>query len=163
MWAKLSYLDLWYTVPQAPGTERAASQLWHRDFDDRHLLKAFLYLVDVDDETGPFEYVAGSHPSGRYASLWEWRPLGTGRIAEGEVTANTRREDVKTLAGPSGTIILCNTSGLHRGGFSTAKPRVLATATFCSPASLRALSSRNFEPTPDALAGMSAQARFAIA
>ena len=51
MWSKLEYVDLWYT-PSAEG-ERKSSQRWHRDFNDRHLLKAFLYLVDVDDEAGP--------------------------------------------------------------------------------------------------------------
>ena len=62
---------------------------------------------------------------------------------------------IKTFTAPRGTVILCNTSGLHRGGFSTAKPRVLATATYCSPASLRALSRRNYTPAADALAAMS--------
>jgi hypothetical protein len=162
MRSKLSYVDLWYTVPQAEDTERTASQLWHRDFDDRHLLKAFLYLVDVDEQTGPFEYVAGSHPGGRYSGLWGWRPLGTGRIAETEVAAGTSAADVKTFAAPRGTLILCNTSGLHRGGFSTGKPRVLATATYCSPASLRSLSSRNFTPAPDVLARLEPAARDAV-
>jgi hypothetical protein len=162
MWAKLSYVDLWYTVPQPRDAARVASQLWHRDFDDRHLLKAFLYLVDVDSETGPFEYVPGSQPGGRFGDLWEWKPLGVRRIDDEELQAHTTNEAVKTLAAPKGTLILCNTSGFHRGGFSTAKPRVLATATYCSPASLRALSSRNFESTPDAVSGMSGPARFAV-
>src|SRR5262245_17732503 len=62
MCAKLTYVDLWYTVPQEAGSDRSASQLWHLDFDDKHLLKAFLYLNDVDEESGPFEYVPGSQP-----------------------------------------------------------------------------------------------------
>ena len=56
-------------------SERKASQRWHRDFNDRHLLKAFLYLVDVDEETGPFEYVAGSARGGPLRHHWPWRPL----------------------------------------------------------------------------------------
>ena len=63
MWAKLEYVDVWYTPPS---TGRApSSQRWHRDFNDRHLLKAFLYLVDVDEETGPFEYVPRTAPGQR--------------------------------------------------------------------------------------------------
>src|SRR5207237_47956 len=54
MWAKLEYVDVWYT-PAAGAGERQSSQRWHRDFNDRHLLKAFLYLVDVDRDAGPFE------------------------------------------------------------------------------------------------------------
>ena len=48
MWSKLEYVDVWYTPP-AGSDERLSSQRWHRDFNDRHLLKAFLYLVDVDE------------------------------------------------------------------------------------------------------------------
>jgi hypothetical protein len=162
MWAKLSYVDLWYTVPQAPGAERAASQLWHLDFDDKHLLKAFLYLNDVDEEAGPFEYVPGSQADGRYDSVWHWSPLRTGRIPDEQVRQTVPADGIKTFTAPRGTLILCNTSGLHRGGFSTAKPRVLATATYCSPASLHALSRRNFTPEQDALGTMSAAARFAV-
>jgi hypothetical protein len=144
MWSKLSYLDWWYTVPQQAGTERVASQLWHLDFDDKHLLKAFLYLVDVDADTGPFEYVPGSQPGGRHSDAWRWTPYGTERVSEEELARRLPDAEVKTFTAPRGTLILCNTSGLHRGGFSTSKPRVLAAATFCSPASLSALSLRNF-------------------
>ena len=42
-------------------------------------------------------------------------------------------EDVKTFTAPAGALVLCNTSGFHRGGFATAKPRVLATATYARP------------------------------
>src|SRR5438105_4567090 len=56
MWSKLEYVDVWYT-PSADEEERRSSQRWHRDFNDRRLLKAFVYLVDVDEETGPFESV----------------------------------------------------------------------------------------------------------
>lgn len=70
---------------------------------------------------------------------------------------------MKTFTAPRGTVILCNTSGLHRGGFSTARPRVLATATYCSPASLHALSRRNYSPSPDLLATLGEPARFAVA
>lgn len=44
MWSKVEYVDVWYTPP-AGADERRSSQRWHRDFNDRHLLKAFLYLV----------------------------------------------------------------------------------------------------------------------
>jgi len=162
MWAKLSYVDLWYTVPQEEGSERSASQLWHLDFDDKHLLKAFLYLNDVDAAAGPFEYVPGSQARGRYDSIWHWSPMRSGRIPDEEVRRNVPADGVKTFTAPRGTLILCNTSGLHRGGFSTAKQRVLATATYCSPASLRALSRRNFSPAPEALAALRPAARFAV-
>jgi hypothetical protein len=152
MWTKLSYVDLWYTAPQPAGAERAASQLWHRDFDDKHLLKAFLYLVDVDASAGPFEYVGGSQPGGRYTGTQPWAPMRTGRLSEEEVSKHVPDDAIKTFTAPRGTVILCNTSGLHRGGFATERPRALATATYCSPASLKALSDRNYTLAGDASA-----------
>ena len=142
MWSKLEYADVWYTAPIG-GDERRASQSWHRDFNDRHLLKAFLYLVDVDEETGPFEYVPRSAPGGELDRLWPWRPLGENYPPEDEFAERIDGRSV-TFTAPKGTIIFCNTSGFHRGGFATGKPRVLATLTWDSPASLKALSERNY-------------------
>jgi hypothetical protein len=162
LWSKLSYVDLWYTAPQAESAERVASQLWHFDFDDKHLLKAFLYLNDVDEGAGPFEYVVGSQPGGRYHDVRPWRPMAYGRVPEDEVNQRVPLDAVRTFAAPLGTLILVNTSGLHRGGFATRGPRVLATATYCSPASLNALSIRNFEVADGLLEQLSPVARYAV-
>jgi hypothetical protein len=144
LWSKLEYVDVWYSIPQEVSSERKASQRWHRDFNDRHLLKAFLYLVDVDEETGPFEYVAGSARGGPYAGDWPWRPLSESYPPQDELAQRIPPEAIKTFTAPKGTIIFCNTSGFHRGGFATARPRVLATVTYSSPASLASLTERNY-------------------
>ena len=146
LWAKLSYVDLWYTAQQPASDERVASQNWHVDFDDKHLLKAFVYLTDVDADHGPFEYVPGSQAGGRRI-VREWVPMGYGRVSDDELAEKVPDAEIASFTGPKGTLILCNTSGLHRGGFATAGPRVLATATYCSPASLKALSNRNYAST----------------
>jgi hypothetical protein len=153
MWPVLEYLDVWYTAPQPDGAERVASQTWHRDYDDRHLLKAFLYLVDVDEDTGPFEYVPGSAGKGPYADAWPWRPLGENYPSAEALRERVPETAVKTFTAPKGTVIFCDTSGFHRGGFAKTKPRALATVTYASPASLRSLTERNytFTGSPDAL------------
>ena len=147
LWSKLSYVDFWYTAQQPESDERVASQNWHVDFDDKHLLKAFVYLSDVGPDNGPFEYVPSSQPGGRRHAVRPWSPMGYGRVPDEDVARSVPSEEIVRFTGPKGTMILCNTSGLHRGGFATAGPRVLATATYCSPASLKALSNRNFETT----------------
>ena len=85
MWSKLEYVDVWYSVPQPEDASRVSSQLWHRDYNDKHLLKAFLYLVDVDETMGPFQYIPGSQPGGPYADAWPWKPLGKNYPTEGEL------------------------------------------------------------------------------
>jgi len=161
MWSKLEYVDVWYSVPQPRAAERISSQRWHRDYNDKHLLKVFLYLVDVDEDMGPFQYVAGSQPGGQYADVWGWQPLGQNYPTEEELEARIPAEAVQTYTGPAGTLLFCNTAGFHRGGFSTTKPRVLATATYSSPASLASLTVRSYTYA-GGLEELDASARFAL-
>jgi ectoine hydroxylase-related dioxygenase (phytanoyl-CoA dioxygenase family) len=149
LWSKLGYFDVWYSVPQPEDAKRVSSQRWHRDYDDQHLLKAFLYLVDVNDEMGPFQYVPGSAGSGPYAKEWPWRPLGDNYPGDDELAARIPGSSVETFTGPAGTLVFCNTSGFHRGGLSTTDPRVLATWTYTSPASLTALTERSYRLTAE--------------
>jgi hypothetical protein len=161
MWSKLEYVDVWYSVPQPAEGKRISSQRWHRDYNDKHLLKVFLYLVDVDENMGPFQYVAGSQPGGQYADAWGWQPLGQNYPTEEELETRIPDAAAKTFTGPAGTLLFCNTAGFHRGGFSTTKPRVLATATYSSPASLASLTVRSYEYA-GSLDGLDAPTRFAL-
>ncbi|MFO7572272.1 MAG: hypothetical protein R6W48_06700 [Gaiellaceae bacterium] len=161
MWSKLEYVDMWYSVPQPEEARRISSQRWHRDFNDRKLVKAFLYLVDVDEATGPFQYAAGSAPGGRHGDAWPWRPLGENYPPEDELEQRMPAEAVQTFTGPKGTLLFCNTAGFHRGGFATARARVLATATYSSPASLASLTDRSYRYT-GSLDGLDAPTRYAL-
>jgi hypothetical protein len=160
MWAKLEYVDVWYTPP-VEDPERRSSQRWHRDFNDRHLLKAFLYLVDVDEETGPFEYVPRTAPGNELDHLWPWRPLGENYPPEQELLDKIADRTVSFTA-PKGTIIFCNTCGFHRGGFATGKPRALATVTYSSPASLASLTERNFSVPAHGSNGLDPAQRYSL-
>jgi ectoine hydroxylase-related dioxygenase (phytanoyl-CoA dioxygenase family) len=160
MWAKLEYVDVWYTPP-VDRAERQSSQRWHRDFNDRHLLKAFLYLVDVDEDSGPFEYVPRSAPGNELDHFWPWRPLGENYPPDDEFAAKLAEKAV-SFTGPKGTLIFCNTSGFHRGGFAIGKPRVLATVTYSSPASLASLTERNYSLRPGDEDGLAPQQRYAL-
>ena len=162
MWSKLEYVDFWYSVPVEGDSSRIMSQRWHRDFDDKHLLKAFLYLVDVDAETGPFEFVAGSARGRTAADFYPWYPGSPAYPPDREFDAAVDAKDIKTFMASAGTLILCNTSGFHRGGFATSKPRVLATATYCSPASLATLTERNYRLPKGAEKTLSPAQRYAV-
>ncbi len=162
LWSKLEYVDLWYTPPTEVDAQRKASQKWHRDFNDRHLLKVFIYLVDVDEEAGPLEYVPRTAPGGEHADLWPWRPLGENYPPPEEFAERVAGLPVETFTAPKGTVIFCNTSGFHRGGFATGRPRVLATFTYDSAASLKALAERNFTFANGSGAALEAPVRYAL-
>jgi hypothetical protein len=161
LWSKLEYVDMWYSVPQPEDANRISSQRWHRDFNDRRLVKAFLYLVDVDEGTGPFQYVAGSAPGGRYGDAWPWRPLGENYPPEDELERQIGSDGARVFTGPKGTLLFCNTAGFHRGGFATERPRVLATVTYSSPASLASLTERSYTFS-GLLDGLDEPTRFAL-
>ena len=146
LWSKLSYVDQWYTTPNPEAAARVASQRWHRDYNDKHLLKVFLYMSDVDAGAGPFEYVPGSMIGGaRFADVFPWQIFGEDLYPpEGELQQQIPDGASRLLTGPAGTLILCDTTGFHRGGFATERPRIMGVGNYVSPASLASLSERNF-------------------
>ena len=169
VYTKLVGLDNLYTVPFPRSDARVSSQRWHRDPEDLHVVKCLLYFSDVDRDSGPFEYVRGSAAGGPYGDLWAW---GTSWLTDrgveerwyppdGELEAKIPASERLQLVGPKGTLILCDTSGFHRGGFARAKPRVLSIHTYISPAS--DYEKMNFAVAwGDGDARLSRQARYAL-
>lgn len=129
---RLFYLDNWFTVPYPGASERVASQRWHRDPEDEHVVKVFVYFSDVDDEAGPFEYVRSSSAGGRHGELWPWSE-GHRYPPPEEFDATVPSEDRLTMTGPIGTMIICDTGGFHRGGFARTKPRILSVSSYIPP------------------------------
>ena len=126
LWSKLEYLDLWYSLPVGESAERKASQIWHRDFNDRHLLKVFLYLSDVDERSGPFEYVPGSQPGGRYGASIRGQPMGVGRISDKELAKHVQTDDVRDVHGAGRDDHLLQHERPAPRRLRRGKPRVLA-------------------------------------
>jgi hypothetical protein len=158
-WTKLYYIDNWFTVPFPESTERLASQRWHRDPEDEHVVKVFLYLTTIDEGAGPFEYVRGSTRGGRYGDLWPWE-AGVFYPPQDELVEAVTPSDRLVLTGPAGTMIFADTGGFHRGGFSRTKPRVSATCTYVPPSSMK---ERRFDVDLDGDgAALSPEARFAL-
>jgi hypothetical protein len=164
LWSKLTYVDLWYTPPAAAGVDRVSSQRWHRDYNDDRLVKVFIYLTDVNEDTGPTEYIPGSTVGGPYGDLWPWRPLSNDLYPpQDEFEQRVPKEAQVAFTGPEGTMLFCNTSGFHRGGYATGeRPRVMAVYNYSTPASVETLTLRNFEPDV-AADGLSEQAAYALA
>jgi hypothetical protein len=126
---KLIDFDQWYTIPVGGDHERVASQQWHRDPEDQHVVKVFLYFSDVDEDAGPFEYIPESAEGGKYGHLWPWGESERYPPTE-ELERAIPVSDRLAATGPIGTLVICDTSGFHRGGFARAKPRVLSTQTY---------------------------------
>ena len=137
MWAKFYFMTLNITIPVGRDAKAKQSQQWHRDSDDKKICKVFLYLTDVDSEAGPFFSAKGSQYGGRWRYLFGQRPPHGSRAPFGEVERRVPREHIREFTAPAGTIIFCDTSALHKGGYATAKERIMFTGEFASEASYK--------------------------
>ncbi|OAI40148.1 hypothetical protein AYO39_01970 [Actinobacteria bacterium SCGC AG-212-D09] len=162
MWSKITYADQWYTPPRGSEADRLGSMRWHRDYNDQHLVKVFVYLVDVDEGTGPFEYIPGSARGGKYSDVWPWQAAGDTYPPGEEFDQRIPTSAVRTFTAPAGSMIFCNTSGFHRGGFATEKPRDIFVYNYVSPAALEALVDRNFNLETSTVSDLEAVQRFAL-
>jgi hypothetical protein len=138
MLTKLRYFNVWHNFPTQDPPK--ASQLWHRDPEDRAVLKMFVYLTDVDENCGPLSYARGTH---FYGSIKKSAPS----IIHKEGNVYVRRSDDQqmsrlvpesrwfTATVPKRTIVLADTTGYHKGGWVRAGERVVYTCMFASRAS----------------------------
>ncbi len=162
LWAKLIYTDVWHGIPIDLG-RRIGSQNWHRDPEDKTLVKIYMYFSDVDATAGPLEYVPGSAVGGPYGQVRAWKPGGARYPGPGELEQLLPTAERVSCTGTPGTIVFCDTGGFHRGGVATQKPRIAATWTFVRPASMKVTSHRRFQVDHSAAQpGFSVPARYAL-
>jgi len=98
--------------------------LWHSDAEDRRIIKIFIYLNDVEQKTGPFEYIPRSLTSlfswnyfRLYYKLWKSAYMG---IDDEEVKPVIPKSAWKSCPGPAGTVIIVDTkNALHHGTVRT--------------------------------------------
>jgi Phytanoyl-CoA dioxygenase (PhyH) len=137
LWSKLMHIDLWYNIPVRSDRPTVASQCWHRDPEDEKLVKVFLYFSDVDEGAGALQYIPGSPAGGRYQHLWPRANMVDAVYPpEHEIEKKVPRSEWVSGAGKAGTLVFCDTGGLHRGGYCTQRERILATWMYVTPASL---------------------------
>lgn len=83
---------------------------WHRDTFLKKQLKFILYLSDVTIENGPFTYINGSHKiQNKIIDL-----IKSPRINPRRYSSYQSNKEI-VLTGQAGTLIIADTSGIHRG------------------------------------------------
>ena len=88
------------------------SRLWHIDPEDTKVLKVVIYLHDVDNNNGPFEYIPQSFTSELISSLKYNHGYIQDKIMEKVISPS----NFKTCTGIAGTVIFAATGGIfHRG------------------------------------------------
>jgi hypothetical protein len=121
----ISIITVWWSYPSSHAL--GGMQHYHHDRDDFSSLKLFVYLTDVDIESGPHEFVDETHSFQTLLGLMK-RALPTsvdqGRFLQWMEVHRKRDEDViayfpaenlRTITGPRGSTFFEDTRGLHRG------------------------------------------------
>jgi hypothetical protein len=135
MVSRLNYVDTWHNIPATDDfvnyTER-----WHRDHEDLKMIKVFVYLSSVDETTGPFTYLKGSQYGGRFGHINPVKPPVGVSIDEQQFAKLTSHDSTSltVFTGEPGTIIICDATGIHKGGRTTGEPRTVVVATYTSDA-----------------------------
>ncbi|MDZ8049856.1 MAG: phytanoyl-CoA dioxygenase [Aulosira sp. ZfuVER01] len=95
--------------------------LWHRDIEDRRVLKIIVYLSDVEEKHGPFEYVPLSLTSMYRLNFYRIQA----KIKNSGINNETLNKIVpksawKSCTGAAGTVIFADTRRLlHHGTLRT--------------------------------------------
>ena len=110
----ISTLRVWWTFP---GSERQEVHSFHRDRDDWRGLTLFVYLTDVDEDSGPHHFVRGSHRT-RPERFWRAHEIESLEKAFG-------RDAIRVVTGEAGTAFLEDSIGIHAGPAPIARPRLI--------------------------------------
>jgi hypothetical protein len=105
----------WWSIAHGEGAQHA--ELFHRDVDDLRFIKLFIYLSDVDEESGPHVFVQGTHKINKLTAIR--------RLSNDEVANEFGAENILRFTGPAGTAFLENTYGIHRGVPPSKRPRLV--------------------------------------
>ncbi|MBC1237650.1 phytanoyl-CoA dioxygenase [Nostoc sp. 2RC] len=116
-----------------PSKHQFGTLLWHSDAEDRRIIKIFIYLNDVEEKTGPFEYIPRSLTpifSWKYIQLYyklfKSNYMG---IDDEDVKPVIPKSAWKSCTGAAGTVIIVDTkNALHHG---TVRTEERSTLFFC--------------------------------
>jgi hypothetical protein len=97
-------------------------QTFHRDTQDWLFVTLFIYLTDVDAESGPHSFVTTSHNSSG--------TLRARSFTTAEVEKEYGIENIVQIVGPRGTNFIANTYGIHKGVLPLRRPRLMLQASY---------------------------------
>jgi len=127
------------------------AQLYHHDLHRLQFVKLFIYLTDVDADSGPHAMIPGTHRV-RPDAMW-----ADGRRTDEAVKASGLLDDEVRITGKAGTLFLVDTSALHKGVHPNSNARLLAQVQYSNslfgkpiPSSTRILTQARGELRDDA-------------
>lgn len=96
------------------------AQLYHHDLHRLQFVKLFIYLTDVDGESGPHAMIPGTHRA-RPEGMW-----ADGRHPDEKVDRFGLLDQEVRITGKAGTLFMVDTTALHKGVHPVKNSRLLA-------------------------------------
>ena len=128
----LVYIDVWYSRHSAT---LGNSHLFHCDWGALSQVKVFVHATTVDVTSGPL-VVVGAEKSQRIRDEMKYNYIRPGVIRDDEMCSFIKKEELRTMVGPPGTVAFVDTSRcFHYGSRLSegAPPRVLTVFQFFTP------------------------------
>ena len=96
--------------------QQVGTRIWHLDTEDQRVVRILIYLSDVDEDSGPFEYVP-LPLTRRHRELHDRALRASGDpILDDEIAETIPREEWRQCVGPAGTVVIAdNALVLHHG------------------------------------------------
>lgn len=137
----ITNVSVWRSFSGTNGAKEAKdAQLFHYDLDDYRFCKLFVYLTDVDAQSGPHIFFPETHRNDVILSLLEatedlqrkeflnWY-ASVLRKSEEDVIRWFNREPI-AITGTAGSRFIVQTRGIHRGAPPETDDRVLLQCTY---------------------------------
>jgi hypothetical protein len=101
------------------------TELWHRDLEDRRMVKIFVYLTEATDEYGPLEYVPKSRISAKLDRQIQKNISKTGRmgLTDAEMEDFVPRSEWKRCSVPVGSVVFADPVAIFHHGKSRTQER----------------------------------------
>lgn len=116
--------------------EAVGVRQWHRDIEDRRMLKFLIWLNDVDDDGGPFEYVDRSRTPDLTRSLH----YVSGYVSDEAIRRHVPESEWQRGTGPMWTCVVTDPRSLfHRAMPPVRRDRYSLTFSYTSRSPIRTL------------------------
>ncbi len=101
----ISNINCWWSTSNNKEAEQA--QFFHRDVDDYRFCKVFIYLTDVEMNSGPHVFVEDSPASNTLTKIR--------RYQDQEIEDEFGKDKIKYFTAEKGSMFMVNTYGFHKG------------------------------------------------
>ena len=131
----LTHISIWYSPNNK--TDLTSSQVYHLDHEDHKQIKGFLFLRDVDLDTGPLTII-NSEQSEKIQKKINYRMTAKKKRIDDETIKNLKNQQINIkeipVMGNKGDLILVDTSKcFHFGSRSAKKPRFILAFQYITP------------------------------